>query len=353
MQAHPRLARPRTPAGGEAPCTPHKFMRTIAIEEHFLARGVSEVMRRDASSQAVGANPALVAERQAKLADLGSLRLKDMDAFGIDLQVISHTVTGTLSLPGREAVRLARQANDQLAAAVVAHPTRFAGFGILPMTDPEAAADELERAVRSLGFKGAMINGTANGRFLDDPSFLPILERAVALSVPIYIHPGVPPAAVREAYYSGFDPAVNTSLATAGWGWHSEAGIHALRLILAGVFDRLPGLQIIIGHMGEMIPFMLARINNVLTPVAGHLQRTVPEYFLQNFSITTSGFFSDPPLLLALQVMGADRILFSVDYPYSTNEQGRAFLDSTSISPADKEKISHLNAERLLKLAEA
>ena len=158
---------------------------------------------------------------------------------------------------------------------------------------------------------------------------------------------------MREAYYSGFDPAVNFSLSTAGWGWHSEAGIHALRLILAGVFDRLPALQIIIGHMGEMIPFMLARINNVLTPVAKYLQRTVPEYFLQNFYITTSGFFTDPPLLLSLQTVGADRIIFSVDYPYSTNEQGRVFLESASISPADKEKISHLNAERLLKLAQA
>ncbi len=328
-------------------------MRTIAIEEHFLAHGVIEVMKRDASSQVIGANPALAAEREAKLADLDSLRLRDMDASGIDLQVISHAVAGNLLLPGGEGVRLARQANDQLAAAVAAHPTRFAGFATLPMSEPEAAADELERAVRSLGFKGAMINGTSNGRFLDDPSFLPILERAVALNVPIYVHPGVPPEAVREAYYAGFDPVVNFALATAGWGWHSETGIHALRMILAGVFDRLPSLQIIIGHMGEMLPFMLARINNVLTPMAKQVQHIVPEYFLRNFYITTSGFFTDPPLLLTLQVMGADRIIFSVDYPYSTNEQGRAFLDSASISPADKEKISHLNAERLLKLAEA
>jgi uncharacterized protein len=328
-------------------------MRTIAIEEHFLANGFREMMNRESSSQGRGSIESPFANLQAKLSDLGSIRLKDMDAGGIDLQVISHTVSGIVSLPGSEGVRLAREANDQLAAAVAAHPDRFAGFATLPMTDPEAAADELERAVRSLGFKGAMINGTTDGRFLDDPSFLPILERAVALNVPIYVHPGVPPAAVREAYYAGFDPRVNFLLSTAGWGWHSEAGIHALRLILAGVFDRLPTLQIIIGHMGEMIPFMLARINSVLTPVAKNLQRTVPEYFLQNFSITTSGFFTDPPLLLALQIMGADRIIFSVDYPYSTNEQGRVFLDRASISPADKEKISHLNAERLLKLAKA
>ncbi len=328
-------------------------MRTIAIEEHFLADGFREARKRAASGQAGGSSRAFAAELQAKLSDLGATRLKDMDAGGIDLQVISHTASAIVPLPGDEAVRLTRQANDQLAAAVAAHPDRFAGFATLPMTDAEAAADELERAVRSLGFKGAMINGTTNGRFLDDPSFLPILERAVALNVPIYVHPEVPPAAVREAYYSGLDPAVNFSLSTAGWGWHSEVGIHALRLILAGVFDRLPSLQIIIGHMGEMIPFMLARINNVLTPVARHLQRPVPEYFLQNFYITTSGFFTDPLLLLALQVIGADRIMFAVDYPYSANEQGRVFLERASISPADKEKISHLNAERLLRLAEA
>src|SRR5947209_3154765 len=326
-------------------------MRTIAIEEHFLADGFREFMKRVASSQAGGWSRTFAAELEAKMSDLGDTRLKDMDAGHIDLQVISHTPSAIVPLPGDEAVRLTREANDQLASAVAAHPDRFAGFATLPMTDPEAAANELERAVRSLGLKGAMINGTTNGCFLDDPSFLPILERAVALNVPIYIHPEVPPAAVQQAYYSGLDPAVNFSLSTAGWGWHSEVGLHALRLILAGVFDRLPTLQIIIGHMGEMIPFMLARSNNVLTPVAKHLQRTVSEYFLQNFSITTSGFFIDPLLLLALQVIGVDRIIFSVDYPYSSNEQGRAFLDRASLSPADKEKISHLNAERLLKLA--
>ncbi len=274
-------------------------MRTIAIEEHFLADSFKEMMRRNTS----GAGP--TTEQQMKIADLGSLRLKDMDAGGIDLQVISHTSAGIVPIPGEEGIRLAREANDQLAAAVAAHPTRFAGFATLPMAEPGAAAEELERSVRSLRFKGAMINGTTNGRFLDDPCFLPILERAVTLDVPIYIHPAVPPAAVREAYYTGFDPAVNFVLGTSGWGWHSEVGIHALRLILAGVFDRLPSLQIIIGHMGEMIPFMLARIHNVLTPVAKNLQRPVPEYFLQNFYITNSGFFTDPPLLLSYADYGS------------------------------------------------
>jgi uncharacterized protein len=324
-------------------------MRTIAIEEHFLAAAFIEAMRGQRPRD--GSTDTLLAEREAKLANLGETRLRDMDESGIDLQVISHTTQVLpVSLPASEIVRLVGQANDQLAAAVAAHPTRFAGFAALPLIDPAAATNELERAVRMLGFKGALINGTTEGKFLDDPIFLPVLEGAVALDVPIYVHPGLPPAPVWQSYYSGFDPAVNFALASAGWGWHSETGIHALRLILSGVFDRLPGLQIIIGHMGEMLPFMLARIQDRFRAEATQLQYTVPDYLLRNFHITTSGFFTDPPLLLALQTMGADRIIFSVDYPYSTNQQGRTFLDGAAISPDDREKISHLNVERLLKL---
>ncbi len=330
-------------------------MRTIAIEEHFLSKGFRAVMQSNAASQGGRGQPTptMTAERQVKLAELDTLRLQDMDTGGIDLQVISDIGSVVAPRPLDEGVKLAREANDQLAQACAAHPDRFAGFATLPVTEPEAAADGLERAVRSLGLKGAMIHGTTNGRFLDDPAFLSVLERAAALSVPIYIHPAFPPASVREAYYTGLNPVAGFVLSTSGWGWHSEVGIHALRMILAGVFDRLSTLQIIIGHMGEMIPFMLARIHDTLTPMAQQLQRPVPDYFLRHFHITTSGFFTDAPLLLAMQVMGADRILFAVDYPFSTNEQGRAFLDHAPISPAEKEKISHLNAERLLRLEQA
>ncbi|GCE08849.1 amidohydrolase family protein [Dictyobacter aurantiacus] len=322
-------------------------MRTIAIEEHFLSTGFKAVLH---AGQSNSPTPTMLSRIQEKLSDLGDARLRDMDANGINLQVISHTAMGVLSVPQEQEIELVREANNQLAAAIATHPERFAGFATLPMSSPAAAADELARALRLPGFKAAMINGTTQGRFLDNPHFLPILEQATALQVPIYIHPGEPPTVVRDAYYGGFDPAVSFSLATAGWGWHSEVGIHALRLILAGVFDRFPDLQIIIGHMGEMLPFMLDRISNTLAPLVKNLKRPLPEYFLNNFTITTSGFFSDPPLLLALQTVGADRIIFSVDYPYSGNEQGRAFLDHAAISPADKEKISHLNAERVLKL---
>jgi uncharacterized protein len=330
-------------------------MRTIALEEHCLSRGFREVMQSNAASQGGGWQPppTMTAERQARLADLETLRLQDMDTSGIDLQVLSDIGSSLAPRSGDEGVRLTRESNEQVAEAIAAHPDRFAGFATLPMAEPEVAAGELERAVRSLGLQGAMLFGTTNGRFLDDPAFLPVLEQAAALSVPLYLHPTTPPAPVREAYYTGLDPAVGFVLSTSGWGWHSEVGIHALRLILAGVFDRLPTLQIIIGHMGEMIPFMLARIDDTLTPLAKQLQQPVSEYFLHQFHTTTSGFFTDPPLLLAMQVMGADRIMFSVDYPFSTNEQGRAFLDHAFLSPADKEKISHFNAERLLSLAQA
>ncbi|GLV54714.1 amidohydrolase [Dictyobacter sp. S3.2.2.5] len=322
-------------------------MRTITIEEHFLSTSFKAALH---AAQGSSPTPTMLSQIQEKLSDLGDARLKDMDANGIDLQVISHTAMGVLSVPQEQEIELVREANNQLATAIAAHPEHFAGFATLPMRSPAAAADELARALRLPGFKAAMINGTTQGRFLDDPQFRPILEQAAALRVPIYIHPGEPPTVVRDAYYGGFDPAVSFSLATAGWGWHSEVGIHSLRLILAGVFDRFPNLQIIIGHMGEMLPFMLDRISNTLAPLVKNLKRPLLEYFLNNFTITTSGFFSDPPLLLALQTVGADRIIFSVDYPYSSNEQGRAFLDHAAISPADKEKISHLNAERVLKL---
>lgn len=333
-------------------------MRIIAIEEHFVAQGYRDAMRsaaQGAEDQSGGPHrsPTMTEERQARLADIQAQRLEDMDRSGIALQVLSNIGSVVAPQDGPADVRLAREANDQLAAAIAERPDRFAGFATLPMTEPAAAAEELERATNTLGLRGAMIHGLTQGRFLDDPAFLPVLERAATLATPIYLHPAMPPRSVRAAYYSDLSPDVSAILATSGWGWHAEAGLHALRLILAGVFDRLPTLQLIIGHMGEMIPFMLERINDTLTPVAPHLQRPVAEYFLRHFHITTSGFFSDPPLLLALQVMGADRILFSVDYPFSANERGRAFLDHAAISPVDKEKIGHLNAERLLRLEQA
>ncbi|QBD80765.1 amidohydrolase [Ktedonosporobacter rubrisoli] len=327
-------------------------MKIIALEEHFQTAAIKEAVEKQYSGQQAKFPLKLADPLSRQLGDIGEERLQNMDKTGIDVQFLSHTTPGPETLPAAEAVPLARDANDQLAAAIKAHPERFAGFATLPTPDPEASAQELERTVRLLGFKGAMINGRTGTRFLDDPAYRQLLETAAKLDVPLYIHPTVPSQAVQDAYYAGFDPVTNFALATGGWGWHMETGIHALRMIVAGVFDRFPGLQIILGHWGEMIPFYLARATMVMetTPAGKSLQRPFADYFTQNFYATPSGLFTVPQFLLTLQIMGADRIMYSVDYPYRSGEQARRFLEEAPISPADKEKIAHLNAEKLLKL---
>ena len=324
----------------------------IAVEEHFAVPGINNATRNsDWALRTRGLGERDLRRGSAVLAQLSDLdedRLAAMDAASIDVQVLSHTQPGVETLETRDAVPLARQANDQLAAAIARHPDRFAGFAALPTPAPDAAAAELERAVTKLGLKGALINGRTSGRFLDDPFFWPIFECAEQLGVPIYLHPAAPTEAVWKASYEGLPPAVGHWLSVAGWGWHIETGLHALRLIVAGVFERYPKLQVIIGHMGEAIPFMLERTNLTLSKTVTGLDRDVKEYFTENFHVTTSGFFSYPPLICLLLVIGADRVLFAVDYPYSSNKEGRAFLEGAPVSPADREKIAHTNAERLL-----
>ncbi len=316
-------------------------MKIIAIEEHVLPREIS------AETGAAGmAMPPFVLDL---LDDLGSKRLATMDSAGIDVQILSFVGHAIQQLAPHHAVTLSRKANDRLAAAVTVHPDRFAGFATLPMSDPRAAAAELRRAVVDLGFVGAMIHGLTNGQFLDDPAFAPLLAEAQDLGVPIYLHPAEPPSVVRQAYFSGLKPPVAQMLATGGWGWHAELGLHVLRMAVGGTFERFPGLQIIVGHMGENLPFSLARADEKLSPLTG-LPRSVAETVLEQVHITTAGYTTNPPLLCALLVFGADRILFSVDYPFSDNQQATASLNAAPISPADREKIAHGNCERLLKI---
>ncbi len=324
-------------------------MRTIAIEEHFSTVQYQEAMKK-VSGQFMSAPPPHMEAVFQKLLDLGDGRLADMDAAGIDMQVLSLTGIGLDKLDPATGSALARDCNDVLAEAVRAHPDRFAGFADLALQDPEHAAAELDRCVNRLGFKGAMVSGTINGRFLDDPGFHSVLSVAEKLGVPIYLHPGPPPPDVLRAYFSGLPDGVGDALSTAGWGWHAELGLHSLRLAASGVFDLFPKLQFIIGHMGENIPFSLARAEERLSPVTTHLQRPVSDYFHANFHITSSGYFALQPLLCALLVFGADRIIFAVDYPYSPNTAGRNFLDTAPLSPGDLAKIAYENAERLLQL---
>jgi predicted TIM-barrel fold metal-dependent hydrolase len=313
-------------------------MRVIAIEEHYA---------RKADLEGRGGLPPDVA---AQLCDLGEGRIAAMDAAGIDLQVLSLTAPGAQAFPAADAASMARDANDQLAEAVGRHPDRLAAFAALPTADPAAASVELERTVGRHGFKGGMVNGQTEGRFLDDRRFWPIPEAAEALGVPIYLHPAPPPAPVADAYYAGFSPFVSFTFSTSAWGWHVETAVHVLRMVLAGVFDRFPRLQVVVGHLGEALPFMLARTSNRLPPQETGLPRHVQEYVREHVHLSISGFFFVPPFLNTLLEFGVDRLLFSVDHPFSSNREGRAFLDSLPISPADREKIAHGNAERLLRL---
>jgi uncharacterized protein len=296
-------------------------------------------------------NAARTGDRMAQILkqvrDVGENRIAEMDAAGVDVQVLSLNSPGVEQSDAAEAAVLAREANDFAAAAIRNHPARFAGFAAIPVADPQEAAKELERTVREYGFKGALINGHHRGRYLDDKFFSPILERAVALNVPIYLHPTQPPRPVIEASYGGFAPEVGYLLASAGWGWHIETGVHVIRMILGGVFDRYPKLQIIIGHMGEALPFMLSRLD-IMTPAITGLARPISAYLRENVHYTFAGFNFTPTFLDLLLQVGVDRIMFSADYPYGSMAQARAFLDRLPVSPADRERIAHGNAERLL-----
>src|ERR1700760_1061778 len=282
--------------------------------------------------------------------EIGDRRLQSMDESGISVQVLSNTGPGPDLVPGPEGIAIAREMNDHLAAAIARHPKRFAGFAVLPMQSPDAVADELVRAVKELSFPGALINGTTDGRFLDHPSYDALLAAAVELDVPIYIHPHLAPESVRRAYYSDLPDGADRVLEAAGWGWHSETAIQILRLVLSGALDRHRRLKLVIGHMGEMLPMMMARADEVFSLDVDHLSRPISRTIFDQVWLTTSGIFTEPPFLAALLTFGIDRIMFSVDYPYAPNAKGRAFLDRLSLAPADMAKLCHGNADWLLKL---
>jgi predicted TIM-barrel fold metal-dependent hydrolase len=264
--------------------------------------------------------------------------------------VISNSGPGPDLVPGPDGIAMAREMNDYLAEAVARHPGRLAGFAVLPMASPEACAAELRRCVKDLGFLGVNINGTTDGRFLDHPAYAGLLAEAQSLDVPIYIHPHLAPEPVRQAYYGELPAGAARVLEAAGWGWHQETAIHVLRLVLSGTLDRHRRLKIVIGHMGEMLPMMLARADDVFALDIEHLQRPISQAITEQVWVTTSGIFTGPPFLAALLTFGIDRLMFSVDYPYSSNMKGRAFLDRLSLAPADMAKLCHGNADALLKL---
>jgi len=323
-------------------------MRTITLEEHYATPGFLDGpgrQLRDASLKFEGRAVRLIGE----LTDLDAKRLAAMDAAGIDMQVLSLTSPGVEQLDAADAIALARETNDFVAAAVKKHPTRFAGFATLPTAAPKEAVQELERRIKSGAFKGAVINGHVRGRYLDDKFFWPILECAAALKAPIHIHPTRPPEPVVEAYYSGFSPLMNDMFASPGWGWHIETAIHVVRVILGGTFDRFPDLQLVIGHLGEGLMSMFQRLDS-MTPAMTKLKKPVTSYLRENVHYTFSGFNFPATFLDLLLEVGVDRIMFSADHPYQSMAQAKAFLEQIPVSAADREHIAHGNAERLFGL---
>src|SRR5215469_7868024 len=309
----------------------------IALEEHYLDPEVKQF-------GSPGAGPEIV----HRLDDLGALRLKEMDEAGIDFQVLSHTIPGLQGVDAATGVPLARRVNDRLHEAVQRHPDRFAAFAALPTAEPRAAADELARTVTRLGFKGAMINGMTAGVFHDHERFWPIYERAQALDVPIYIHPTLPHPAVIEAYYKDY-VRKHPGILRAAWGFTVETATQGIRLVLSGVFDAYPRTKIILGHLGESLPFMVHRIDEALGRGKSG-RKGFREYFCEHFWITTSGFFSTPALLCCMMEMGVDRIMFSVDYPFVDNPPGVRWVENVPLCAEDKVKIMSGNVKRLLKM---
>lgn len=335
---------------------PENTMRKIALEEHVVIPGPRDT-QSDIPREYL-ARPEFL-ENYANLVDITGRRLREMDATGIDISVLSTTTPGLQGIADASAIpRLTREWNDYLADAVAGHADRLKVFAALPMSDPRLAAEELRRCVRDHGFVGAMINGYDNSgggepRYYDAPPYLDFWRAAAELDVPIYVHArSAPPGRVNT--YAGYPELEN-----AAWGFHIETASHMLRLILGGVFDKVPDLRIIIGHMGELLPWWAWRIDHRIgregwrdLPATRDrpLKHTVTHYLRSNFYITTSGYFETAALQHTISVVGADRVLYAVDYPYESCREANDWFESLAIDETTKRKIAHENAARLLKL---
>lgn len=298
----------------------------------------------------LGASPRAV-QVMSRMTDLGELRLRDMDDSGIAKQILSLTSPGVQIFDAATGTSLAQLSNDYLASAIEKHPGRFHGLAAIAPQDPAAAVKELERGVRKLGLKGVIVNSHTRGEYLDDPKFWPIFEAAAALNVPIYLHPNTPPPAMIGPFLErGLDGAI--------FGFAVETGLHMLRIIVSGVFDRFPGLRMVLGHLGEALPYWLFRIDFMHRamvaanryPAVKKLDRKPSDYFKENIYVTTSGMAWQPPILYAQSVLGVDRVLYAMDYPYQFVPEEVKVTDELPISDADKRKLYQTNAESLFSL---
>lgn len=325
----------------------------LARYRKLLADGYDDPGFRSLWGFYSGASPRATALFE-RIQDLGDRRLHDMDSTGIAVQILSLTAPGVQVFDAAEATSLARSSNDQLADAIRKHPDRFTGLAAIAPQDPAGAAKELERGVRQLGLKGAIVNSHTRGEYLDDPKFWAIFEAAEALNVPVYIHPTTPPKSMIEPFLArGLDGAI--------FGFAVETGLHLLRIVVAGVFDRFPKLQIVSGHLGEALPYWLSRIDfmhgNMVNAnrYAGvkKLQKKPSDYIKENMYVTTSGMAWEPGILYCQSVLGVDRVLYAMDYPYQFVPEEVTLTDNLPISAADKKKLFQTNAERVFALQAA
>lgn len=310
----------------------------ITLEEHYLSKKVIE-----ANPEARDLHTMLPPHILTKLECLGEERILDLDKGKVSLQVISHG-------PGDISSSVCSVANDDLASAVSKNPTRLAAFAMLPMSEPDEATKELERCVKDLGFVGALVENHLKGKFYDDQRYWSVFAKAQELDVPIYIHPTLASESMMEHYKGNYDDLVALALSSFAWGWHQETGLHILKLFASGLFDLYPTLKILIGHMGEMLPFQLDRIFQIAERFGR--KRSLKEVWRNNIWITTSGMFSLVPLACLLQTTSIEHVLYSVDYPFSANEKGLAFFEeiekSGLIKGNDLELFAFGNAEKLL-----
>lgn len=316
----------------------------VSLEDHFLYPGAWGILPDDIKEKYRLQKDALI--------DVGEKRIKQMNAAGIDFQVLSH-VEPCLSLINDKdkAITLAKEINDYLYQIISKNPNRLGGFAVLPMQSPKAAVKELERAVKNLGFKGAMVNGHENGIYLDDPSYSPLLSMAEDLDIPIYIHPTDPPKEISGRYFQ------NNEIVITGWAWQVETAQHVIRMISNGTFDKHPKLKIIIGHMGELIPYGFTRLNQSLTMGSWILKSDIPKmnlyyYFKNNIYVTSSGVFDPPVFYCAKDTLCINNLMFSVDYPFRDNVTATDFLEKLSISENEKSLFAGITACNLLKLNE-
>lgn len=325
-------------------------MKVITLEEHYSDSRIMEINRRYSKFPVTTRTP----HNNLIFDDLTDFkkRVQYMDDNHIDVQVLSMTSPIGDHVPTDEAIKACQLANNITKEHINEYPGRFLGFATLPMCDPEAAAKELERCVKELGFCGALLAGRYIGRFLNEKEFLPIFAKAEELNVPLYLHPAFIPPEVKKAYYDSeaYSETVAFELSSVGYGWHSEVGIQVLRLIVSGIFDKFPKLKIIIGHWGETVPCFLDRLDFMLDQKITGLKKNISAYFKENVYITPSGITSTDQLEYVVKLMGAEHILYSVDYPYVNPHDPYGFLMNSSLNEEQKALIAYKNAEKVLNI---